>query len=133
LGKVGTQRPPSSLRPDAGGGEAVEIGLAEPVGRREGARLVVAAAGVDQDGVLGGLEQPRADDDGEGAGVGVPVMRREPACVTVERRAVERGEEAERVGVGIDQLLHLLDGDAAERDLHPHGAAPSVSVSAAMV
>ena len=76
------------LGPGAGGGEPLEIGLVEHVPERPaGLVLLVAAAGVDQDGLAADLEQPAVHHQPDAAALR---LRSDAAPASARARRIAR-------------------------------------------
>jgi len=95
--------------------QAVEIlGVEHVEARHAGTRLVVAAAGIDQDGVLAGAQQPGMDRRDQPAAFRLVIARRQPMTLGREGVGVELGKEILGRKARPHLLLDARDADVAD-------------------
>ena len=103
--------------------QAIEERRVELVPGRVVALLVVAEAGIDQDGVAAGLHDPGVHGADEAVGARFDMIGHHPDLLGVEGLLVELGEHAVGPKARGAELLDFLDGGATDL-ANRHGAAP---------
>jgi hypothetical protein len=109
------------LRLDADSGQPREVGLVEHVPERTaGLVLLVAAAGVDQDGLAADPQEPRVHGEQDAAALRVVVVRRQPRHVAFELRVGDlRKHLLDRIGrqVGLLDAMYRCVADLEHQSL----------------
>ena len=120
--QMGAHHEVDRLRRTAAGPQSIEEGRVELVPTWIVPRLVVAEAGVDQDGVPAGLQYPGMDRSDKAVGACLDMNGHHPVLLCVEGLLIELGEHAVGPESGRAQLLDLLDGGSAD-PANGHGVA----------
>ena len=119
--QMGAEHVVHIFRLHAGCGEALQIGGVEHVEAvRARAVFAVAAAGIDQDGVVLGFDHPGMDGGDEAAAFGLVVVRRQPAAVFGEDGRVPIRQQAVGGEAGTHLFFDAGDGDVTDA-MRGHG------------